>query len=585
MADMTGRFGMTERGRTAEASGIGRGTEKGIRGYFRRHAAVFIAVAVFSLCINMLMLTGPLFMLQIYGRVLPSNNVSTLVFLFMLVVLLFAVLGILDMVRGGILARAGARLATDFRERLFDAVMRSALRSGGAAGSMQPLRELDVVTGFLSGPGITAFYDAPLVPLYLFIIFLFHPALFWFSLSAAVVLFALAVVNGLTSREPLEARGLAAEEAQRLLSTGVHNVEALHAMGMLSRLREQWRRRHDGMLRHQVRAQGRIGGISAAGRAMRLLIQSAILALGAWLVIRGEITSGVMIASSIVLGRALQPVEQAITNWRSYQRYRQARERVDEALREVPVQEDARIVPEIAPRGDLEVQELYVSPPMSRKPYLRNITFRIPAGSLLVLVGHNGSGKTMLARALVGVWRPLGGRILLDGANLDIWPLERLGRLIGYLPQAVELVEGTIAENIARLDPEATEERIIRAAQRACAHEAIKKMGGYDVQVGPGGAFLSAGQRQRVALARALYGDPVLIVLDEPVANLDGEGRLDFHKALEGMRRRGQTVVVIDHGEGILRMADYVLVLRDGQIVTGGPREKVMAKKAGSEAR
>ncbi len=565
------------------ASGEGGGD--GIRGYFRRHAGIFVAVAVFSLCINVLMLTGPLFMLQIYGRVLPSNNVSTLVSLFLLVVLLFVVLGVLDMVRGGILARVGARLATDFRERLYDAVMRSALRSGGATGSMKPLQELDVVAGFLSGPGITAFYDAPLVPLYLFIIFLFHPALFWFSLAAAAVLFALAVVNGMASREPLEARGRAAEEAQRLLSTGVQNVEALHAMGMLSRLREQWRRRHDAVLRHQVRAQGRIGGISAAGRALRLLIQSAILALGAWLVIRGEITAGVMIASSIILGRALQPVEQAITNWRSYQRYRQARDQVDEALRSVPEQEETRTAPEVAPRGDLEVRELYVAPPMSRKPYLRNVTFRIPAGSLLVLVGHNGSGKTMLARALVGVWQPLGGQILLDGADLNVWPPERLGRLIGYLPQAVELVEGTIAENIARLDPDATEERIIRAAQRACAHEAIKKMGGYDVQVGPGGAFLSAGQRQRVALARALYGDPVLVVLDEPVANLDGEGRLDFHKALEGMRRRGQTVVVIDHGDGILRMADYVLVLREGQIATGGPREKVMAKKAGSEVR
>jgi len=581
----TGRFGMTERGRTAGAAGGEGEVEDGVRGHFRRHAAVFVAVAVFSLCINVLMLTGPLFMLQIYGRVLPSNNVSTLVSLFLLVVLLFAVLGVLDMVRGGILARAGAKLATDFRERLFDAVMRSALRSGGSTASMQPLRELDVVTGFLSGPGITAFYDAPLVPLYLFIIFLFHPVLFWFSLGAAVVLFALAVVNSLASRKPLEARGRAAEEAQRLLSTGVQNVEALHAMGMLSRLREQWRRRHDGVLRHQVRAQGRIGGISAAGRALRLLIQSAVLAIGAWLVIQGEITSGVMIASSVILGRALQPVEQAITNWRSYQNYRQARERVDEALKSAPAQEEMRIVPEVAPRGDLEVRELYVAPPSSRKPYLRNISFRLPAGSLLVLVGHNGSGKTMLARALVGVWQPLGGEVLLDGADLNVWPPERLGRLIGYLPQAVELVEGTIAENIARLDPDATEERIIRAAQQAGAHEAIKKMGGYDVQVGPGGAFLSAGQRQRVALARALYGDPVLVVLDEPVANLDGEGRLDFHKALEGMRRRGQTVVVIDHGDGILRLADYVLVLRDGQIVTGGPREKVMAKRVESGVR
>ncbi len=567
------------------AFGGGRGGEDGIRGYFRRHAGVFVVIAVFSLCINALMLTGPLFMLQIYGRVLPSNNVSTLVSLFLLVVLLFAVLGVLDMVRGGILARVGARLATDFRERLYDAVMRSALRSGGASGAVQPLQELDVVTGFLSGPGVTAFYDAPLVPLYLFIIFLFHPTLFWFSLIAAVMLFALAVVNGMASRGPLEARGQAAAEAQRILSTGVQNVEALHAMGMLPRLREQWSRRHDGMLRHQVRAQGRIGGISAAGRALRLLIQSAILALGAWLVIRGEITAGVMIASSIILGRALQPVEQAITNWRSYQRYRQARERVDEALRGVPAREKVHTAPEVAPRGDLEVRELYVAPPMSRKPYLRNIAFRVPAGSLLVLVGHNGSGKTMLARALVGVWPPLGGQVLLDGADLNVWPPDRLGRLIGYLPQAVELVEGTIAENIARLDPDATEERIIRAAKRACAHEAIKKMGGYDVQVGPGGAFLSAGQRQRVALARALYGDPVLVVLDEPVANLDGEGRLDFHKALEGMRRRKQTVVVIDHGDGILRMADYVLVLREGQVATGGPREKVMAKKTGSEAR
>jgi ABC-type protease/lipase transport system fused ATPase/permease subunit len=326
-------------------------------------------------------------------------------------------------------------------------------------------------------------------------------------------------------------------------------------------------------------------GLAAVSRALRLLIQSGMLALGAWLVIRGEIGAGVMIAASIVLGRALQPIEMAITNWRAYQRYRLARKRLREALRETAGERRPETPPELKPKGALEVRALYAAPPGQRDPFLKNIGFGVPAGSILLVIGANGSGKTMLARLLAGVWRPLDGEILLDGADLRVWPRETLGRITGYVPQNVELLDGSIAENIARLDPEPDPEAVIRAAKAAGVHEEIKRMGGYDREVGPMGAFLSAGQRQRVALARALYGDPVLVILDEPRNGLDQAGVGELMRTLMRLKKDGRTVVLVEHDERFMKLADYVLLLHEGQVRIGGPRDKVLAAMTGKRRR
>ncbi len=415
---------------------------------------------------------------------------------------------------------------------------------------------------------------------YLVVIYLFHPLLALYAVGAAVLLFALALANDLASRRPQQEAVDASEAAQKVLASGLRSLEAVLAMGMVSNLWRRWRERHDEALARQTVLRDRIFGLGSSSKALRLLVQSGILALGAWLVIRGDIGADVMIAASIVLGRALQPIETAITNWRAYQRYRLARRRLKKALRETGRERRAEMPPELEPRGALQVRGLYAAPPGRREPYLQNITFEVPAGSILLVMGANGSGKTMLARMLTGVWKPLDGEILLDGAELRTWPREALGRIIGYVPQNVELLDGTIAENIARLDPNPDPEDVVRAARAAGVHEEIKRIGGYERQVGPMGAFLSAGQRQRVALARALYGDPVLVILDEPRNGLDQTGVGELVQALIRLKKRRCTVVLVEHDERFLKLADYVLVLQDGQIRIGGPRDKVLAALA-----
>lgn len=546
------------------------------RQILRRKLPAFAMVALFSLCVNLLMLTGPLFMLQVYARVLPSNSISTLAALYILVVILFVTLGLLDMTRARILARAGAWAGVKLRERLYDVIIAASLRNGGSSAAAAPMGELDTMTGFLSGPAVTILYDAPMVPVYLFFLYLLHPDFLAFGILASLALFALALFNDLISRKPQRQSAAASEKARNLLFASVRNAEALKALGMISRMRGRWRARHDDALFFQTRARERISTVTAASRAFRLLIQSSILALGAWLVVRGEIHAGTMIAASIILGRALNPVEQAIGHWRSWQRYRMARAKVDAALKAHAGTPDPRTIPEPHPAGNLSVDELHVAPPGARKPWLRNISFRLPAGALMVIRGANGSGKTMLARALAGVWPPMHGSISLDGADYRLWPREVLGRLTGYLPQDVELLEGTVRDNISRLDPDAKDEDVLKAARRAGAHELIKQIGGYDAPVGPGGAFLSAGQRQRIALARALYGAPALVILDEPNSNLDAEGERALLQTLARLRQEKISVILIDHGESTMRLTDYLLVLKSGQLLAAGPRDKVL---------
>jgi len=559
---------------------MGRPVTMSTRGIIMSYRRPYVIAIVASLVINALMLTGPLFMLQIYGQVIPAHSEETLLALFALVVVLYASLGMLDLSRSRILNRISLQMNGKMRAPLFDLVMLRALQSNGAAASDEPLREYGIFTGFLGGPAVAAFFDGPLVFFYIAIIFLFHPLLGWFASGAAVVLGLLALINFQINRAPQEMALKSAAKAQGLLSSGVRAIEPLMAMGMSGGVKRRWLAADDDAQKHKDASSARIASIGSISKALRLFLQSSMLALGAWLVIKGEATAGVMIAASIILGRALQPVEQAIVHWRTYQRYRIARRKLDTFLSGMPPGGGRdKTTPEHAPAGRVDVRELFVLPPGGRAPVLENLNFSLPAGRMLLVTGGNGSGKSSLAKALAGVWPPARGKVSLDGADLRLWPREKLGRLTGYAPQDGQLVEGTIAQNISRLDEKPEDEAITRAAAQAHAAELIKAAGGYDRPVAPDGRNLSMGERKRIALARALYGDPVLLILDEPFAGLDGEGMGDLLKALKEMKAKGRSIVLIEHVPGLVsgagasqtwekeleKLADYLLVLDNGR--------------------
>jgi len=536
----------------------------------------FFSVGFFSFFINLLMLTGPLFMLQVYDRVLASRSLPTLVVLFGLVAGLFFIMGILEFVRSRVLVRIGAQVDRRLGKRVFDGSMQLSLRTGANINATAPLHQLGVVQQFLSGPALPALFDAPWVPVYIYVIFLFHWDLGLLAVAAAIVLFIIALLNDIRSRKPVMDTSKANAGANKIADTGRRNAEVLAAMAMLSPVRERWNKHHRKAVFHEVEARDRTGTLSAISKSLRLFFQSAMLAAGAALIIYGQATPGVMIAASIILGRALQPVEQSITHWRSLVQFRQAAKMLKEFLKNLPPPTKRMALP--APKGQLDVRALHVCVPGERRLILKNINFSLKAGEVLGVVGLSAAGKSSLARALVGVWPPASGEIRLDGATFDQWHPDQLGKHIGYLPQDVELFEGTIKQNIARFEPDPNPDAVIRAATRAGIHELIMHLGGYDTEVGNMGANLSAGQRQRVALARALYGDPALIVMDEPNSNLDEFGEMALAKAVALMRDNKQTVVIITHRISILSLADYLLELTAGTQSEFGPRDMVVAK-------
>ena len=524
-------------------------------------------IGLLSVLVNSLMLTGSVFMLQIYSRVIPSHSFETLYFLVISVAISFFILGLLDWVRGKILSRAAMKFTLKLREDLYDAITWRAL-AGGADVAMQPMRDFKLMSDFLSGPALAALFDVPMMIIYLAVIYFLHPDLFYLGVLSALVLFAFAVINHLSSSGAQAKMQKSMLAAQDTLSAILRNMEAIKAMGMRQRMLEKWRATHDEGLWWEARARERIAGITSITKALRLFLQSAMLAMGAWLVLQGELNAGGMIVASILLGRALQPVEQSIMLWKGYQQYRLAKKRLLAFLASRFAQMGTRPVtsPETHSSGRLDVRELYVAPPGQREPWLQNVNFFVPAGRMLLIAGPNGAGKSLLARSLAGVWPAMKGEVLLDGADVSAWPEKAWGENLGYMPQDFQLLEGSIAENIARFDQPVDEEAVLLAARQACVHDAIKSEGGYDKQIGPDGKRLAAGVKQRVALARALYGQPKLIVLDEPGANLDLDGKKLLLKALAGMKERGQTVVVISHDRAMQKLADYLLVLAAGRV-------------------
>jgi PrtD family type I secretion system ABC transporter len=537
----------------------------------------FVAVGLFSGAINVLMLTGSLYMLQVYDRVLPSRSVPTLLGLTALVAAVYAIQGLLDAIRGRMLVRIGRSLDENLSDRVYEAIVRLPLRMRVGADGLQPVRDLDNVRGFLSSMGPTALFDLPWMPLYLGLCFVFH---FWIGLTAlggAVILVALTLVTEMLARAPSkEAAGHGAVRLA-LAETSRRNAEALHAMGMTRRLAARWGTSNDKYLNAHEQASDIAANLGAISRVLRMILQSAVLGLGAYLVIYQEATPGVIIAASILTSRALAPVELAIAHWRGFVTARQSWRRLADLINRLALEQVPMALP--APCKGVAIETISVAPPGTQRLVVRDVGFRLEAGQALGIIGPSASGKSSLARALVGVWQPVRGKVRLDGAALEQWPPEDLGRHLGYLPQDVELFDGSVAENIARFESEPDPAAVIAAAQAADVHELILRLpDGYETMIGEGGLALSAGQRQRLALARALYRDPFLVVLDEPNSNLDAEGDQALTQAIVGVRNRGGVLIVVAHRPSALIAVDLVLAMANGQAQAFGPKDDVLRK-------
>lgn len=539
----------------------------------RRYRRLLGGLALLSAVINLLVLVPSLYMMQVYDRVLLSRNETTLLMLTLIAVALYAFSAFLEWIRGQVLVRISAGFDLQLGTRVFDAAFARNLRERDVNPSQQ-LNDLTQLRQFIAGPGLIALFDAPWLPVFVLVAFLFHP---WFgvmTLLGALLLLALAAWNDRAVRAPLDEAGRIAWQANTYVNGSLRNAEVIQAMGMLSAMRQRWSALQQGLMEAQSRASDRGAAITAMSRCLRITGQSLALGLGALLVLEGQISPGMMIAMSVLLGRALAPVELIIGSWRHYGAARQAHGRLAALLVEQP--EVAPGLPLPAPTGALRVEQLQVFAPGAEQPALNGVGFSLKAGEALAVIGGSGSGKSSLARALVGVWPIREGSIRLDGARLEQWPAEALGPHIGYLPQDIELFDGSVAENIARFG-DLDSPRIIEAARLAGVHELILRLPlGYDTRLGPAGLGLSGGQRQRIALARTLYGQPRLLVMDEPNSNLDEAGEQALVRALTMMKARGCTVVVITHRMAVLEAVDQILLLRDGVVQLHGPRAQVL---------
>ena len=535
----------------------------------------FLSAAGFSMVVNLLMLVPSLYMLQIYDRVVPTGNKSTLLMLTLIVFVLFLTMSIMEWVRSQILVRVSARLETLLNHRVFAAAYKQSLYSGGQRATSQPLDDLTSLRQFLTGSGLFAFFDAPWMPMYIALMFLFHPWFGWFSIVTAIILVLIAIANEQATAKTMEEANKLAIAGRGQINRNLKNAEVIESMGMLVNVRQRWLKTTNQVLALQSVASSRAGLIGAASKVVRLTSQSLILGLGAYLVIEREITPGLMIAGSILLGRALAPIDMIIGSWKGFINARGQYQRLNEILLLIPADAEKMSLP--APTGLIKFEEAQVIPPGAKVPALKGISLTIERGDLLGVIGASGAGKSTFARALLGIWPTAGGKVRLDGAEVSAWNRDELGPYIGYLPQDVELFEGSISENIARFGDIDAEE-VVKAAKMADVHELILRLPeGYDTVIGANGGALSGGQRQRIGLARALYGDPVVIVLDEPNSNLDEQGELALGNALQRMKQKQATVILITHRHNVLSKVDKLLVLNDGLLAVYGPREQVIA--------
>jgi ATP-binding cassette, subfamily C, type I secretion system permease/ATPase len=537
----------------------------------------FVAIGLISGMSNVLMLTGAMFMLEVYDRVLPSRSVPTLIGIAILAGGLYMAQGLIDLIRGRLLVRIGSALDEAVSGRVFDTILRLPMKVANVRDGLQPLRDLDSVRSFLSGLGPIALFDLPWLPLYIGVCYVLHPWLGYTALAGAIILAALTLLTEMLTRRPTKAAANFAAARSELAQAGHRNAEAIVAMGMAGRMVHRWAEANRQYMAGQLGASDVVGGLGAVSKVLRMTLQSAVLGVGAFLVIRQDATGGIIIAGSILAARALAPVDLAIAHWKAFAACRQSWERLNKLLALLPPEQAPMLLP--APRERLTVESASGAPPGSSKLIVQDVSFKLERGSGLGVIGPTGSGKSSLARLLVGVWQPVRGKVRLDGCTFDQWSSEVLGTHIGYLPQDVELLGGTVAQNIARFEPDADPQAIVAAAKAAGVHDLIIELSeGYETQVGERGETLSAGQAQRIALARALYRDPFLVVLDEPNSNLDAAGDEALTRAILGIRARGGIVIVIAHRPSAIAGVDLVLVLKQGRMQAFGPKDEILSK-------
>ncbi|MCP5252129.1 MAG: type I secretion system permease/ATPase [Nitrosomonas sp.] len=535
----------------------------------------FRSIGVFSAVINGLMLMPAIYMLQLYDSVLTSRNEMTLLMLTLIVIGAYIFLGALEYVRSFVLIRVGAKLDLKLNKRVYTAAFEQSLKHG-ESNAGQALKDLTNIRQFMTGNALFAFFDAPWFPIYIFVIFMFHPWLGVFALVGTAVLIVLAYINEKISRKPLDEANTMAVVSTNMASNNLRNAEVIEAMGMLPNLQARWNKLHSRFLNLQAEASEKAGIVTAISKSATVALQSLMLGLGALLVLENQISPGMMIAASILMGRAIAPVQLLINVWKQFGGARSAYDRLTKLLEQHPAREPGMTLPK--PTGAVSVENVTAAPPGSRVPVIKGLNLSLTAGEVLGIVGPSGSGKSTLARLLVGVWPAAAGKVRLDGADVYLWNKEELGPHIGYLPQDIELFSGTVSENIARFG-EVDAGKVILAAQRAGVHQMILNMPeGYDTKLGDGGAGLSGGQKQRLGLARAMYDDPALIVLDEPNSNLDDVGEQALLNALIDLRKRRKTIVLITHRSSVISVTNKLLVLQEGVARLFGPTEQVLAE-------
>ncbi|WP_457750254.1 type I secretion system permease/ATPase [Sulfurimonas sp.] len=535
----------------------------------------FIYVGIFSFFINILMLVPSLYMLQVYDRVMTSQSISTLVLLTLIIAVLFVTMGVLEIIRSRILVRIGNKMDIELNDHIFDVIFRQARLAPGSTTSA-PISDLVKIRQYMTGNGVFAFFDSPWFPIYLFVMYLFSPWFAVFTVFAAVVIFTITIINEKTTKKGLELANKMNNHSMQYVNKNLQNAEVIHAMGMNNRIKSKWLEKHYDFLSTQSATSDQAGKWANMSKTLRQFFQSLTYGIGAYLAINGEISGGVIIAGAVLMGRALAPLDLLTNSWKGFADAKGAYKRLNDLLAQIPEIPETMQLP--APKGEIKVENIIVAPPGSKTPTLRGINMLIPQGSTVGIVGPSASGKSTFARAVLGVWPLIGGKVRLDGADIHQWDSEDLGKYVGYLPQDIELFEGTISENIARFS-ELDAEAVVEAAKIAGVHEMILKLpNGYDTKVGFGGTTLSGGQRQRVGLARALYKKPPIIVLDEPNSNLDDAGEKALLQAILTMKANGSTIILITHRPNILSAVDNLAVFAQGTLTMYGKRDEVLAK-------
>ncbi len=539
----------------------------------------FVYAGIFSAAVNILMLTPVIYMLTVYDRVVASGSLSTLAMLTILMVSLLMAVGGFEWVRSMVLVSASNRLETSLRDRVSDATFQSTLLTGGAVVSAQPVIDLMALRQFLTGAGLFAFFDAPWFPIYIGVMFMFHP---WFGIAgilSGVVMVVLALASEAATNKLLTEANAESNRASNSFQGSLRNAEVVAAMGMAQHIRERQGTLFDNVLEKQAAASRKAAVISSLSKSFRLIVQSLLLGLGAYLALNQQISPGMMIAGSLLLGRALAPVDMLVGTWKGFSLARAQYDRLNELLEQLPANTKSMSLP--APEGKLEAEQVSVVPPGAKALVVRGVSFTLDPGEALGIIGPSASGKSTLARALLGIWPSRGGKVRLDGADISSWNRDELGPYVGYLPQDIELFDGTIADNIARFK-QADPKDIVAAAKLTGIHDMILHLpNGYDTQIGGSGGMLSGGQRQRIGLARAVFGYPSLIILDEPNSNLDDQGEKELAEALRRIKERSCTIIVITHRTMVLKCVDKVLMMKDGMAVNFGPKDQVLASLKG----